>query len=371
MKTTHIGLLGLGTVGKGVVEALSHQNTVVIDKVLVRDVTHHHSNLPLTTDIHEILDNPDIDIVVEVMGGIDPAYEYLATALQKGKSVVTANKEVVARFGPKLMAMAREHRQGFLFEASVGGGMPILDALTWHLNATPIHAVEGVVNGTTNFILDQMEQGMDYQAALQRAQALGFAEQDPSADVDGWDSARKLSILAGLAFHSWIDAENGYVKGITEVRAAHLHRLKEMGFGVRLVARAERHPSSIGFVVAPTVYPLGHRYLKLAGSQNAIGIFSDAGTTWIEGPGAGGLATATSIVSDIQRIRFSVPDRDPIQFESLPVENINDAYLIFAEDPERPLPVIAEALKSGPGYLILPYELPHEEGFVQYRYRAK
>lgn len=371
MKTTRIGILGLGTVGKGVVEALGRQNTVVIDKILVREPYRYNSDLPLTTNVWEIIEDPDIDIVVEVMGGVDPAYEYLSSALHSGKSVVTANKEVVARYGPELMELARQNRQGFLFEASVGGGIPILDALTWHLRATPIHAVEGVVNGTTNFILNQMEQGMEFSAALQRAQALGLAEQNPSADVEGWDSARKLSILAGLAFSSWIHAEKEHVLGITHVKSCHLRRLHEMGFGLRLVARAQRQPSSIGFVVAPTVYPRGHRYLKLAGSQNAIGIFSEAGTTWIEGPGAGGIATASSIIADIQRIRFSIPDREPLFFEDFPAADIDDSYLIFTEDPYQPLPDIPDSLQKGAGYLVSPHALPPETGLVQYRFRIQ
>ncbi len=371
MKTTHIGLLGLGTVGKGVAEALSHQHSVVIEKILVRCTDRYHADLPLTTDVRDILENPEIDIVVEVMGGIEPAHTYLVAALEQGKSVVTANKEVIARFGPELMTLARQTHTTLLFEASVGGGLPILDALTWHLRTMPIHAIEGVVNGTTNFILHQMEQGMNFSEALKRAQNLGFAEQDPSADIDGWDSARKLAILSGLAFHTWIHPDQGQVTGISHVRSSHLQRLTRMGFGMRLVGRVERHPTSLGFVVAPTVYPLGHRYLTLTGSQNAVGIVSDAGTTWIEGPGAGGLATATSIVSDIQRIRFMIPDREPIRFENRRLDHIDDAYLVFAEDPNQILPIIPETLKSGPGFLILPFPLPPEEGLVQYRYRAK
>ncbi|MCL4318569.1 MAG: homoserine dehydrogenase [Firmicutes bacterium] len=371
MKTTRIAMLGLGTVGKSVVEILAHQNTVVIDKILVRNPHRHTIDLPLTTNVWEIIEDPDIDIVVEVMGGVDPAYEYVTSALHSGKSVVTANKEVVARYGQDLMELARQNRQGFLFEASVGGGIPILDALNWHLRTTVIHAIEGVINGTTNFILHEMEQGMEFSHALKRAQALGFAEQDPSADVGGWDSARKLSILSGLAFNSWIHAEEEQVSGITHVKSSHLHRLRDMGFGLRLVARAEAQASSLGFVVAPTVYPLGHRYLQLSGSQNAVGIFSQAGTIWFEGPGAGGIATATSIVSDIQRIRFSLPDREPLRFDNVPVADIDDAYLIFREEARQPMPEVPDSLQKGPGYLLSSYPLPPDKGLVQYRFRAK
>ncbi len=371
MRTTRIAILGLGTVGKGVVEILSHQNNVTIDKILVRDPSRHNRDLPLTTNVWEIIEDPDIDIIVEVMGGVDPAYDYLASAIHSGKSVVTANKEVVARHGRELMELARQNRQGFLFEASVGGGIPVLDALMWHLRTTAIHAIEGVINGTTNFILSEMAQGMEFDQALKRAQALGIAEQDPSADIEGWDSARKLSILSGLAFNSWIQAEAERVSGITHVKSSHLHRLRDMGFGLRLVARAQKEPTSLGFVVAPTIYPLDHRYLKLSGSQNAIGIFSQAGTTWIEGPGAGGIATASSIVSDIQRIRFTIPDRDPVLFEDVLVTDIDDPYLIFREDPNQNIPDIPHSLQRGFGYVISPYSLPPEKGLVQYRFRVK
>ncbi len=372
MHTTHIGLLGFGTVGQGVFEITDHNANIEISKVLVRHPERYrHFPLRFTTDAQDILTDPDIDVVVEVMGGTDPAYTYMADALHHHKSVVTANKAAVARYGPELIALSREMRQAFLFEASVGGAIPVLGALAKQLSTVRIMSVEGVVNGTTNFILDQMDEGMTYEDALQKAQALGFAEQDPSADVDGWDSARKLTILAGLSLGSWIAAEDGTIEGITHIDQSHLNRLRAMGLGIRLVARAERHPRGIGFVVAPTVYPRTHRYLNLHGSQNAVGVHSDAGTTWLEAPGAGGLATATSIVGDIQRIRHSVPDRDPLVFSATRAENIEDPYVVFMHDADRPLPAVSDVLRSGPDFLVVPHRLPDEEGLIQYRYRTK
>ncbi|POB11624.1 MAG: homoserine dehydrogenase [Sulfobacillus thermosulfidooxidans] len=373
MENTQIGLLGFGTVGQGVLDVVNRREGLHVAKALVRHPENYQGKyaIPFTSNPDDILSDPDIDVIVEVMGGLRPAYDLIVAALGQRKSVVTANKAVVARYGPELMSRAREARQNFLFEASVGGGIPVLDALSQHLSTVPIHVVEGVVNGTTNFILDQMDQGMSYHHALERAQALGFAEQDPSADVDGWDSARKLTILAGLAFHAWVDAEEGIVEGIRQIDAEHLTRLRQMGFGMRLVARAERHPGSIGFVVAPTVYPQDHRYLQLHGSQNAIGFLSEAGWTWIEGPGAGGIATATSIVADIQRIRMSVPDRNPLFFSPSYAENVDDAYFIFMDNPDKPLPHIADALRSGPGFIVAPHKLPEDPSIIQYRYRAK
>ena len=372
MEKTQIGLLGFGTVGQGVLQILQSREDLHIAKVLVRHLENYQGvKAPLTDNADEILSDPDIDVVVEVMGGLHPAFDFITRALEQRKSVVTANKAVVARYGPELLALAREVRQSFLFEASVGGGIPVLDALANHLSTVPIHSVEGVVNGTTNFILDQMDQGMSFAQALERAQRLGFAEQDPSADIDGWDSARKLTILAGLAFHSWVAAEDGVVEGISRVDASHIHRMREMGLGLRLVARAERHPDSIGFVVAPAAYPLSHRYLALHGSQNAVGFLSEAGATWLEGPGAGGVATATSIVSDIQRIRRSVPDREPITLLPSFVDSVDDTYVVFMHDPERPLPEVPHILRSGPGFMVVPHKLAELEGMVQYRYRAK
>lgn len=339
LPTVRIGLLGLGTVGQAVASLTPKLGplTFQIDRALVRSARTREVSIPITRDAREILQDPRIDVVVEVAGGREPARSWILEALANGKAVVTANKEVMAYHGAELIARSQEY-EGYLgYEASVGGGIPILEALRFHLSNAPIQEIYGVVNGTTNYLLCAMADGLNFHEALAQAQDLGYAEKsDPSADIEGLDAARKLVVLTYLAFGRWIDPDKLSVKGLANWPPHLFKQLAQREMGIRLVAMARRTPDGrIQAQVQPTVLKAGHPLLRLTGVQNGIGIVSAAGTFWMEGPGAGGLATATSIWADVRRSQLSRAGIEEISPASLPVtaQPINLPVLAFAEDP--------------------------------------
>ncbi len=363
MRSINVGLLGLGTVGQALTQLITQsQPTIRVVKALVRHpIRARGVAVRVTTDPDEIVRDPEIDVVVDVMGGQHPAMEILSAAFQHGKDVVTANKEVMTYYGPALQALARQHNRLLLCEASVAGGMPIIDAITHHLSVVPIDRIEGVLNGTCNFILSHMEEGHDYLEALHEAQRLGYAEQNPEADVEGYDTARKLVLLARIGFHTEIPAEFSAITGITGVTGHDVARLASLGCGVRLVGRALCQDQGISLSVAPTVYRQGHPFLRLQGPQNAVQVTSAVGHFLFEGPGAGGLATATSVLSDILRIRQLVPDREPNPMISLTFNEPETPAICFPLDPETPLPqVLPDELRRTSSYAILSCQLPRE-----------
>lgn len=312
-----IGLLGLGTVGCGVVrlveahrEEIAHQTgcDVNIRKVLVRDREKErgldiHGAL-LTADPDEVLADPETDVIVEVMGGIEEAREYIMKALNSGKSVVTANKDLIALHGPELLKTAGDNGCDLMYEASVGGGIPIIRGLTEGLSSDRIQKVMGIVNGTTNYILTKMdEDGVSYEKALKDAQELGFAESNPAADVDGLDAARKMAILARLAFLSNVSLEDVEASGIAGISVEDLHYGKKLGYTMKLIGMAHCEDRKIEVSVQPTFLPLEHPLASVKNEYNAVYVNGEAvGETMFYGPGAGSLPTATAVMSDVVNV---------------------------------------------------------------------
>lgn len=310
----NVGLLGYGTVGSGVAKIMNdHQQDlqhklgveVKISKVLVRDLTRKRdTSLPqevFTDNIDEILNNDEIDLIVEVMGGIDGAKEAIEASLQAGKGVVTANKDVMAVYGPELLKLADEKACDLFYEASVGGGIPLIRTMEDGLASDRISSLTGIVNGTTNFILTKMkDENMSYEDALAQATELGFAEADPSADVDGIDAARKMVILASLAFSTEVQLEDVYVRGMKEIKDGDVEIAEGFGYTVKLAGHAEKDEDGIAVSVEPVFIPNSHPLASVHNEYNAVYIYGAAvGETMLYGPGAGSLPTATSVTGDI------------------------------------------------------------------------
>ncbi|MCY9516557.1 homoserine dehydrogenase [Paenibacillus apiarius] len=314
MKPIKVGLLGLGTVGTGVVRIVEgHQDDlssqvgspIRIEKVLVKDLQKARNvAIPeemLTEEAGDIIHNPDIDVVVEVMGGIEPTKQYIMDALEQGKHVVTANKDLMAVHGREIMAKAKEKRCDVFYEASVAGGIPIIRTLMEGFSSDRIKKIMGIVNGTTNFILTKMSQeGAGYEEVLKEAQALGYAESDPTSDVEGLDAARKMAILATLGFHSDVALEDVDVRGISQIKKEDIAFAKRLGYEMKLLGIAERQDDQISVVVQPTMVSTSHPLAAVNGVFNAVYVYGEAvGETMFYGPGAGEMPTATSVVADL------------------------------------------------------------------------
>ena len=314
MKAISIGLLGLGTVGSGVVRIIeNHQDKlmhqvgcpVVVKKILVKDpvkerIVKVESSL-LTVNPEDILNNPEIDVVIEVMGGIDDTREYLLQALRMKKHVVTANKDLMAVHGSELLTVASENGCDLFYEASVAGGIPILRSLADGLASDRITKMMGIVNGTTNYILTKMSQeGLAYEDVLKDAQRLGYAEANPASDVEGLDAARKMTIMATLGFSMKIDLDDVKVKGITEVTEEDLYYGKQLGYTMKLLGIAHREGEKVEVSVQPALLPSSHPLASVHNEYNAVYVYGEAvGETMFYGPGAGSLPTATAVVSDL------------------------------------------------------------------------
>ena len=318
-----IGLLGLGTVGAGVASILQTpegRHPLIADLDLVHvAVRDRNRTRPialdeniLTTSPEAVVDDPAVDVVVEVMGGIEPARTLIMRAIAAGKSVVTANKSVIARHGEDIAAAAAAAGVYVLIEAAVGGGIPIIEPLKQSLGSNRIQRVSGIINGTTNYILSRMaEEGADYNAVLRDAQDLGYAEADPAADVEGLDAADKIAILSGLAFGGPIDRNGIYTAGISTLQSRDVDYATQLGYGVKLLAVAESmepdpsHPTSLPLAVSvqPTLVPNDHPLAGVNGVNNAILVEGDPiGRVMFYGPGAGSGPTASAVVADILNI---------------------------------------------------------------------
>lgn len=315
MKTINIALLGFGTVGSGVAETIKRNSQMMAEQlgcqlkityVLVRHPD-KYKNVPLLEGVHltssfeEIMADPDIDIVVEVMGGIHPAKEYIFEALNHKMSVVSANKDVVALFGPEIMHTAMENHVNFSCEASVGGGIPILRPLHDSLAANEIESIVGIVNGTTNFILSSMdEEGVSYSDALRVAQKKGFAEADPTNDVCGYDAARKLAILASIGFRANVTFDDVLVEGIEKISQKDVQYASEMGYAIKLLAVGTRQDNGIALNVYPAFVPRTHPLASVKGSYNAIYVTGNiVEDVMFYGRGAGSLPTASAVMADV------------------------------------------------------------------------
>lgn len=314
MKPVKVGLLGLGTVGTGVVRIVEghHEDLlsqvgspISIHRISVKDRSKHRNvavdPAKLTENPWDIVRDPEIDIVVEVMGGVEGTKELIMEALERGKHIVTANKDLMALHGPELLAKAHEKGCDILYEASVAGGIPIIRTLIEGFSSDRITKIMGIVNGTTNFILTKMSQeGAAYASVLQEAQALGYAEADPTSDVEGLDAARKMTILATLGFRANVALEDVDVRGISSVTQEDIQYAKRLGYEVKLLGIAERQDDYISVSVQPTMVKQRHPLASVGGVYNAVYVHGEAvGETMFYGPGAGELPTATSVVADL------------------------------------------------------------------------
>ena len=315
-----VGLLGLGTVGGGVASILlcpDERHPLVHDlnlvSVAVRDLTRSRAvQLPddiLTSDPAEVVNNPEVDVVVEVIGGLEPARTLILQAIQAGKSVVTANKAVIARHGQEIAEAAAKAGVYVLIEAAVGGGIPIIEPLKQSLGGNRINRVSGIINGTTNYILTRMaEEGVAYDVVLSDAKELGYAEADPAADVDGLDAADKIAILASLAFGGSVDRSAIPTQGISQLEGVDVQYASQLGYGVKLLAVAERmaetgEPLPLSLRVQPTLVPKDHPLAGVNGVNNAILVEGDPiGRVMFYGPGAGAGPTSSAVVADILNI---------------------------------------------------------------------
>lgn len=360
-----IGILGLGTVGTGVVKILQQNAEAIqtrthceinIKGILDRDLHREREisgDFILTDQPEKILQDPEIDIIVEVMGGIEPARTFILEALEHGKHVVTANKDLLALHGHELLDAADKAGKEIHFEASVGGGIPIIATLKESLVANRITALMGIINGTTNYILTAMaEQGRDYSEVLAEAQQLGYAEANPSSDVDGLDAARKLAILSSLAFNSRIALKDVFVEGISRITREDIAYAAELGCTIKLLAIAKHQEEGIEVRVHPAILPLTHPLASVNGVYNAIFVVGDAvGETMYYGRGAGSLPTGSAIVSDIMRIvnniqANSTPHSNCTCYLDLPLKAVSDFHTAFyirllVQDEPRVLATLA------------------------------
>ncbi len=315
MKNINVALLGFGTVGSGVAEAIRKNSRIMEDSigchftishVLVRHPEKYRDmdllqGIHLTSSFDDIIADSSIDIIIEVMGGIHPAKEYIFEALNHHINVVSANKDLVALFGPEIMHTAMENHVNFSCEASVGGGIPILRPLHDSLAANEIESIVGIVNGTTNFILSNMDDsGVSYGDALRVAQKKGYAEADPTNDVAGYDAARKLAILASIGFHANVTFDDVLVEGIEKISQNDVQYASEMGYTIKLLAVAIRQENGIALNVYPAFVPRSHPLASVKGSYNAIYVIGNiVDDVMFYGKGAGSLPTASAVMGDV------------------------------------------------------------------------
>jgi homoserine dehydrogenase len=322
-----ICLLGCGTIGTGVVRIIHEQRDLIAKRtglnleqrhVVERDPAKMptFAKVPFHADAERAIDDPKTNIVIELIGGTDVAGKFIERALRLGKPVVTANKSLLAARGTELFALARKHKACIGFEASCGGGIPIIAALTRDLVANRIDALIGIVNGTCNFILTQMTRnGWAYGQALAEAQKLGFAEANPAMDVSGRDAAQKLSILAGLAFNVQINESDVYLEGIDKLQDADIKFAQELGYVIKLLAIARRHGSKVSLRVHPTLIKRDDLLADVSGSFNAISVYGHAlGHGLFYGRGAGQMPTASAVVADVVNVALGVT---PLAFSQM------------------------------------------------------
>ncbi len=306
-----MAILGYGTVGSGVYNVINSNSRLVNERagqdievkyVLdLREFPGDPVEKVLTHDFEDIINDPEVKIVVEVMGGINPAFDFTKRCLEEGKNVCTSNKELVAEHGLELMRTARENDVNYFFEASCGGGIPIIRALNDCLTADDIDEITGILNGTTNFILTSMaENGMSFSKALKKAQNNGYAERDPSADIDAFDPARKIAILSSIVFGSSVDYKDVYTEGIRQITAEDIKYASTLGYAVKLLGEAKRTEDGIRVYVAPFLVDPSHPLYHVNGVMNAVYVHGNMlGDAVFTGAGAGSLPTASAVVADI------------------------------------------------------------------------
>ena len=309
-EVVNVGLIGLGTVGSGVVKVLKDFDGINIKRIAVKNINKKRNidnfdTSVLTTDPFEVVNDKDIDIVVEVIGGIDPAYELLVTAVNNGKHIVTANKELLAKKGEPLFKLAKEKNVAILYEAAIAGGIPIIMPIKTTLAGNKINKIEAILNGTTNYILTKMEKdGVSYETVLKEAQELGYAETDPTGDVEGFDSAYKIATLATIALNRRVDINKIYREGITKISANDMKFAKELGYKIKLIALALLLDNDkVDVRVHPMLVPVRDCLASINGVTNSVVLEGfPVGRVMMAGPGAGEFPTASSVVGDILAI---------------------------------------------------------------------
>lgn len=354
-----VALLGLGTVGTGVYKVMKMQapemqqklgTTLNIKKVLVRNIEKASKKVDdpaiLTNDWQEIIQDENIDIVIEVMGGLEPAGTYIKEALLAGKHVVTANKDLIAARGGELLEAAETKNVDLMFEASVAGAIPIIGPLKHSLSANHISEVMGIVNGTTNFILSKMtEEGMDYNQALSIATDLGYAEADPTADVEGYDAGRKVAIMASIAFNSRVTFDDVYTEGITKITAKDICYANELGCVIKLLGVAKNTFEGVEARVHPMMIPKSHPLASVSGSYNAVFVHADAADdVMFYGRGAGELPTASAVMGDVFEVARNMVNNAEGStrcgcYKKLPIKNVDEIisrYFLRMEVEDKP-----------------------------------
>jgi homoserine dehydrogenase len=358
--TVNVGLLGVGTVGGGVAKILAANRDMyarhlgrplVLRRALVRDLDKPRPGVPaadmelLTANPDEVLDDPEIDIVVDVWVGENPAFDYTTRALKARKYVVSANKEVMAKHGGELLALAREGDVDILYEASVGGGIPIIAPLKRDLLANRVQGLAAIINGTTNYILTAMSRdGADFGEALAVAQRLGYAEADPANDIEGEDARFKLAILASLAFRAQVKPGDIYREGITRLAARDFRYAREFGYAIKLLALARAEDEGIQARVHPALVPMDESLAKVDGVLNAVQVEADlAGRVLFQGRGAGSMPTTSAVIADMldaaQSIiggRREVPAPVEAPTRILPMSELSTRYYLRLSVADRP-----------------------------------
>ena len=304
----NIALLGMGTVGKAVYEEIKGN----VSSVLVKDITKkrniHISEKIITNDFEEIIQDKNIDIVIELIGGETPAYNYITRSIKSNKNVITANKEVMGKYGEELLELAEKNNVFLLYEASVAGGIPIISPLVSDLSANDFSSIRGIINGTTNYILTKMaNEKLELAEVLREAQDLGYAEADPTSDIDGFDAQYKISILSRIAFNTNVSIDQIYVEGISNIKSTDFAYASELGYTVKLLATASiNNDKNLLVKVHPALIPNHVPMSSVNGVLNAVEIKGDlVGTLWFQGAGAGAKATASSVLSDLIKIQNS------------------------------------------------------------------
>jgi len=370
VKTLNVGMLGCGVVGSNVARLLQEDSgdfaarsgaTLKLAKVAVKNLNAKRENIPaeiLTGDANSVVTDPNIDIVIEVMGGIEPARELLLTAIKNGKSIITANKALLALHGAELFEAADKNGVDLYYEAAVGGAIPILRPMRESIVGDHVHRVMGIVNGTTNYILTKMdEEGSAFADVLKEAQALGFAETDPTADIEGHDAAAKAAILAGLAFHTRVTSKDVYCEGISKLTARDVAVAKDMDHVIKLLAIAElTKDNRVSVRVHPTLIPKHHPLAAVRNAFNAVFVEAEsAGELMFYGRGAGGAPTASAVLGDLIAVARNKArgveghgETDYADLAIAPIDDVNSRYLIRLEVADKPgvLATVAQLFAS-------------------------
>lgn len=306
-----VAILGYGTVGSGVFEIINENKELItanageeIDVKYVLDLREFSGDSCESVLVHDyniILNDPEVEVVIEVMGGLKPAYDFVKSALLAKKSVCTSNKELVAKYGAELIKIAQSNNRNFLFEAAVGGGIPIIRPMNMHITADKICEITGILNGTTNYILTKMDkEGADFDSTLKKAQELGYAERNPEADIEGYDAVRKIAILASLANGKTVNFEEIYTEGISKITAEDFKYAKKMGRSIKLLGKCKNEDTGIVCSVAPRLLAPDHPLYNVSGVTNGILVRGNmVGDLVFIGSGAGKLPTASAVVSDV------------------------------------------------------------------------